>query len=215
VPGTIISGGVAKVAQLGTKTDPGSAYAMVIKQGTPTLQGPTMTSLPAAFEIDCGHDFSNPNTTYLIGMGKADSNGVVTPVASVSNSEHYSSLSNAELTLSHQMLAQNGMNTQITPVMKFYIGQYDYEAGAVVDFQSVSSDAALIDFSSGAGYGQYTAIVTQDLNANWSVTYGSSAVTTAALQAIADGTLGSYLGLSNPSDPTINADKLAQLESQM
>ncbi|KAN0095991.1 hypothetical protein V8E51_014796 [Hyaloscypha variabilis] len=195
VPGTIIEGGVAEVAQLGTPTDPGSTYAMVIKQATPTLQGPTMTSLPSAFEIDCGHDFPNPNTTYLIGIGMLDGNGVVTPVAST--------------------LAQNGMNTQIFPIMKFYIGQYDLEAGTVVDFQSVSSDAAVIDFSGGPGYGQYTAIVRQDLNANWNVTYGSSTVTAAALQAIADGTLGSYLGLNNPSDPTINADKLAQLESQI
>ncbi|PMD36348.1 hypothetical protein L207DRAFT_434430 [Hyaloscypha variabilis F] len=195
VPGTVIEGGVAQVAQLGTPTNPGSTYAMVVNQGTPTLQGPTMTSSPSAFEIDCDHDFPIPNTTYLIGMGKLDNNGVVTPVAS--------------------MLAQSGMNTQITPIMKFYICYYDLKARTVVDLRIVSPNAAFIDFSTGAGYGQYTAIVSQDANGAFNVTYGSSAVTTAALQAIADGTLESYLGLSNPSDPTINADKLAQLESQM
>jgi hypothetical protein len=56
---------------------------MTIKQGTPTLSPLAPTALAGAFEIDTGSDFPNPNDTYLIGMGKVDGNGIVTPVASV------------------------------------------------------------------------------------------------------------------------------------
>ena len=124
-------------------------------------------------------------------------------------------MSSAKLTLSHQILAPNGSKVQITPIMKFYIGQYSFKAGAVVDFQTVSSHCASIDFSTGLGLGKYTAIVKQDSMANWNVEYVSSENTAAALQAIVDGKLGSHLDLNNPFDPTIKADKLVQLESQM
>ena len=87
MPGTVVEGGVAQLAQLGTPTSPGSSYKMVIKENTPTFQGQIMASSPSAFEIDCGNDFPNPNNSYLIGMGMPDNNGVVTPVASVSNSD--------------------------------------------------------------------------------------------------------------------------------
>lgn len=124
-------------------------------------------------------------------------------------------MSSVKLTLSHQILAPNGSNVQITPIMKFYIGQYSFEAGSVVDFQTISAHCATIDFSDGPGYGKYTAIVRQDSYAKWSVAYTSSAQTATALQAIADGKLGSYLDLKNPFDPAIEADKIVQLESQM
>lgn len=58
---------------------------MVVREGEVSLQADaeTRTALPGAFEIDTGFDFTVPNTTYLIGMGKVGKGGRVAPCATV------------------------------------------------------------------------------------------------------------------------------------
>jgi hypothetical protein len=47
------------------------------------------------------------------------------------------------------------MSTNILPIVKFYVSKSDFVQGTIVDFQSVSKVAGLIDFSSGPGLGMY------------------------------------------------------------
>jgi hypothetical protein len=172
-PHVTISGGTSQLAQLGKVGSPGTAFQMVVEDSQPDLSTPTMLSKPGAFEIDTGHDFPSPNSTYLIGLGKVDSNGIVSPVATAA--------------------AVPNMHTNITPIMKFYIGQFSYEPGEIVDFNSVSGDCGVIDFSSGPGLGRTTAVVTQDEYGNFSTIYTSSKATRDVLQAVKYNRLQSYL----------------------
>jgi hypothetical protein len=45
------------------------------------------------------------------------------------------------------------MTTNILPIVKFYVSKSDFVQGTIVDFQSESKVAGIIDFSSGAGLG--------------------------------------------------------------
>jgi hypothetical protein len=47
------------------------------------------------------------------------------------------------------------MSTNILPIVKFYVSKSDFVQGTIVDFQSESKVAGLIDFSSGPGLGMY------------------------------------------------------------
>jgi hypothetical protein len=71
----------------------------------------------------------------------------------------------------YQTNPRNNMNIQITPKMKFYILESQYEPGVIVDYKSVSSTAANIDFSSGPGSGNTYAVVTQGNNGRFTVEY--------------------------------------------
>ncbi|KAE8379067.1 hypothetical protein BDV26DRAFT_291651 [Aspergillus bertholletiae] len=61
----------------------------------------------------------------------------------------------------------------VAPVasMKFYILESIFEAGVIVDYQSVTREAALIDFTSGQGAGKFYAVVTQDDTGRFTVHY--------------------------------------------
>lgn len=46
--------------------------------------------------------------------------------------------------------------------MKFYIGASSFQSGDIVGFSSASKIAGLIDFSTGPGLGNFTAVVHHD-----------------------------------------------------
>lgn len=84
--------------------------------------------------------------------------------------------------------------TSLTPIMKFYVGQFSFQAGEIVDFSTVSAKCGLIDFSSGPGLGKYYAVIKQDEKGVFGdATYHSSATAAEIMQAAREGNLKSYL----------------------
>jgi hypothetical protein len=89
---------------------------------------------------------------------------------------------------------------QITPITEFYIAESSFQAGVIVDFQSVSKTAAVINFSSGEGLGKFTAIVTHNNNGTFSVKYATSAQAAEVLGQLANNSLvPSFASGSTPS----------------
>jgi len=152
--GVVISQGLGELATLGSTTAQGSTFPLVNYQGTPTFGTEGATASPSCFEIDTGTDFSG-NNNFVIGLGAADDNNIVVPAAVIP--------------------ADQNMATNILPIVKFYVAKANYIQGTVVDFQSVSKLAGVIDFSSGAGLGMFAAIITHNPNGSFSTVYRSQA----------------------------------------
>lgn len=56
---------------------------MTIVNQVPVLGAQTLDSPAGAFQIATDDSFTIPNDSYLIGLGKVNSAGIVSPVASV------------------------------------------------------------------------------------------------------------------------------------
>ncbi|KAB8277212.1 hypothetical protein BDV30DRAFT_235013 [Aspergillus minisclerotigenes] len=65
----------------------------------------------------------------------------------------------------------NNIKIQLTPKMKYYILESIYETGVIVDYQSVTREAGVIDFTSGKGAGRFYAVVTHDDTGKFTVQY--------------------------------------------
>jgi hypothetical protein len=63
------------------------------------------------------------------------------------------------------------METNIQPVVKFYVKKYDSKVGTIINYQSFSVEAGVIDFTEGPGQGHYTASVTHKPDGGWDVKY--------------------------------------------
>ncbi|EWG41361.1 hypothetical protein FVEG_15281 [Fusarium verticillioides 7600] len=63
------------------------------------------------------------------------------------------------------------METNIQPVVKFYVKKFDSKVGAIVNYQSFSVEAGVIDFTEGAGLGHYTASITHKQDGGWDVNF--------------------------------------------
>lgn len=105
------------------------------------------------------------------------------------------------------MLADTSTATNITPVVKFYISKSAYQASTVVEFSSFSEDAAVIDFSSGAGRGTFMATVFHLNDGTFTVTYQSSASAAVALEAKA--------ARNKALAPVSDKEKLNQLQDRL
>ncbi|KAE8132759.1 hypothetical protein BDV38DRAFT_274872 [Aspergillus pseudotamarii] len=150
-PGVMVNTGMSLPARLGQGTTAGDTFNMVIKRNFPTIAQSTPSAVASAYEINTGTDFPVPNERYLIGLGKVNNRGLVAPVASTN--------------------PFNNMKIQLTPKMKFYILESIFEAGVIVDYQSVTREAAVIDFTLGKGAGKFYAVVTQDDTGKFTVQY--------------------------------------------
>jgi len=63
------------------------------------------------------------------------------------------------------------MNIQISPKMKFFVSESQQVPGEIVDYDSVSRDGAVIDFSSGEGLGKFYARVVHGTDGRFAITY--------------------------------------------
>ncbi|KAL0630934.1 hypothetical protein Q9L58_010215 [Maublancomyces gigas] len=135
-PGVVVETGQTAAVKIGTTVIP-----MVVKDGRPSfnLKGITANAKAGSFGIVTGMDFTMPNSRYMIGLAQLDSNGNPAPTASI--------------------LANNNAATYITPVVRFFIGEFKYIPGTVVNFAEASAISAKIDFSSSEAGGMTTAIV--------------------------------------------------------
>lgn len=150
---------------------------MLVKDGYSSfdLHNITTENIPGSFGITTGEDFTVPNTKYMIGLAQKNMNGIIAPTASVSRIRtfnHTCHLSNvAQIP---QILANNNTRTLITPVIKFYIGEFNFKAGTVVDYSQSSAKSADIDFSTGEGAGYSSAVVRHLSTGKFDVKYVSS-----------------------------------------
>ena len=67
------------------------------------------------------------------------------------------------------------MATNIMPIVKFYVAKTNYKQGTVVDFSSVSADAAIIDFTATPNLVKQFAHVVHEPDGNFTVTYSDQA----------------------------------------
>ncbi|KAF5586993.1 uncharacterized protein FSUBG_11923 [Fusarium subglutinans] len=172
-PGVVVQTGTSQLVQLGTTDSPGSTIPMSVVKGTPTFGTPTMTSKPGAYEIDTDSSFATPNRTYMIGLGKVDSFGIVSPVAT--------------------MLADNNTATTVTPIMKFYVGAFSFQPGTIVNFSTVTLNSGTVDFSSGPGLGMSTAVVRHDQFGKFTTSYYPNAAAAALMRSLRDNQLTSFI----------------------
>ena len=100
------------------------------------------------------------------------------------------------------------MSTQIMPIVKFYVTKSSAVQGTIVDFQSVSLIAGVIDFSFGPGLGQFGAHVVHNANGTFSTTYSAHEEYYQTVAPIASRSSG-YIG--SPSDQSA----LVQVQTQM
>src|SRR5271170_1038760 len=73
-----------------------------------------------------------------------------------------------------QVLAQPNLPYNIAPVVKFWVAQGYSQQGELADFSAVSAQNGAIDFTTGAGVGQDTALVSQGPDGQFTITYASS-----------------------------------------
>jgi hypothetical protein len=71
--------------------------------------------------------------------------------------------------------------------VKFYVAAYDAAQGTTFNYESVSNEAALIDFTSEAARGKFGAIVKQDSFGQFSVTYASQLLYTQEVTLLEEG----------------------------
>jgi len=162
-PGVVVSQGNSLLATLGTNDAPGSTFTIFNDEGAPAFKdGEDFTSSPGCYEIDTDSDFL-PAQNFLIGLGSIDSAGRKVPAASFA--------------------APRNAKVNIAPVVKFYVAAYNAVQGTTIDYQSVSKNAGIIDFSSGAGRGNFGAIVVQDEYGAFTTNYVSQAQYSDAVSA--------------------------------
>jgi hypothetical protein len=140
-------------------------------QGTPEFGVMTTTSDAGCFEIDTGHDFTLADN-FMLGLAQFDDKKQKVPVATVifvlkSGSKYYQ-------TDDLQIHADTEMKTQIEPIIKFYVSKFLSVQGTIIDFQSSSAVAGIIDFSTGPGLGMFGAEVSHNPNGLFTTTYSPS-----------------------------------------
>ena len=82
------------------------------------------------------------------------------------------------------------------PLVKFYVAKSSAVQGTVVDFQSVSATAGVIDFTSGDGIGHYGAHVIHNADGTFSTTYEVKKDFYMAAASLASGNSGLSSGQS-------------------
>ncbi|KAL3965262.1 hypothetical protein ACCO45_002266 [Purpureocillium lilacinum] len=158
-PGVRITGGVSRMAQIGSSGVNGSTFEMRVVNDAPTLIEVLPEATAGAYEIITGDDMPNPNEEYLVGLGKMNDLGVVTVAASV--------------------LAHNMDSVMVVPAMRFYVSASEHMAGEIVDLASVAGEAAEVDFGGGAGRGGSFAVVTHTGTGTgaWDISYEAGLTT--------------------------------------
>lgn len=111
------------------------------------------------------------------------------------------------------MLADSNSSISITPIMKFYVATSAYQAGTIVNFQTATKVAGLVDFSSGPGLGMNSAVVTHDQFGNFSTNYLSQGQAILALKAASDNTVSHWVSQMNK--PQTHGGQKLQLENVM
>lgn len=69
------------------------------------------------------------------------------------------------------MAPLNNMRVSVKPKFRFFVSESHQLAGEIVDYTSVSNNAAEIDFSNGPGLGMTYARVIQDNTGTFDVKY--------------------------------------------
>jgi len=105
------------------------------------------TANPGAFSIVSSTDF-NPNNHFVFGLARDNGSAIPSPVAT------FDALPNEIY--------------NIAPVIKFYVGDGNYQAGQVIDVTTISNQYATIDFTNQAST---TATVIQGINGAFTVSF--------------------------------------------
>ncbi|KAH0437794.1 hypothetical protein CcaCcLH18_03690 [Colletotrichum camelliae] len=192
-PGVVVENGSSGLANLGNGGANGSSYPMSVILGTPTLGKEMRTAKAGAFEITTDESFTTPNTQYLIGMGKVDNHGIVSPVASI--------------------LADNNASVTMTPIIKFYVAVSSFEEaeGQIIDFQTATANCGVADFSQGPGLGSRLAVVRHNKNGGFITGYFPAVEENEVLWAVRENRLGEYLS----GHSTFDDKKLRTLQSML
>lgn len=102
---------------------------------------------PGCFSIVSSTDF-NPNNHFVFGLARDNGSAIPSPVAT------FDALPNEIY--------------NIAPVIKFYVGDGNYQAGQVIDVTTISNEYATIDFTNQAST---TATVIQGINGAFTVSF--------------------------------------------
>lgn len=160
-------------------------YAGVQRQSSPPVVGQVQTGLVSQVDIDIAPS-SGPTppdgTTVVIGDDSLYLDmPVVTPgvelgafritTPSYAPSQHQFNVglsttnNDGEVLLSNFISGEPSKNTDVQPIVKFYVNTGSYKAGTVVNFNTSSATAAVCD----ATAGQLLFHVTYNANGTWSV----------------------------------------------
>lgn len=139
----IDSGGVISV---NTSTNDTVAFSNTGETGFTGLTSPG-SAQNGSFQIVTGADFT-PSNNFVFGLAFDNGTVIPSPVAT------FNAVPNERF--------------NVTPVVKFYVGDSAYAPGAVIDVSTMSNDYATIDFT---GLPQTTATVTQGANGMYTVVY--------------------------------------------
>jgi hypothetical protein len=143
-PTTVIdSGGTIEVD---TTTQDTVMFSNGVARGFTQVNSPG-TANPGSFSIVSSTDFT-PNNHFVFGLARPNGSAIPAPVAT------FDALPNEIY--------------NITPVVKFYVGDGYYQAGQVIDLLSVSNAYATIDFTNQPST---TATVIQGLNGAFTVSF--------------------------------------------
>lgn len=143
-PGTVISSGGTMLVDTTTQDTVPFQGSLPAGFGTLATPGKAQTG---SYQIVATTDFT-PSNGYIFGLAKPGKTPVPAPVATFS--------------------ATPNDTYNITPVVKFYIGDGSYTPGQVIDVSVSSTAYATIDFT---GKAQSTATVIQGENGGWTVEF--------------------------------------------
>jgi hypothetical protein len=143
-PGATMDSGGSKPVNTATKDT--VAFTNTGATGFASVASPG-TAQNGSFSIATTTDFM-PQNNFVFGLASDNGTPIPSPVAT------FSALPNEVY--------------NVTPVVKFYVADGLYQAGAIIDYSGVSNVAAAIDFT---GLPQTTATVTQAANGSFSVVY--------------------------------------------
>ncbi|KAK6529038.1 hypothetical protein TWF694_004258 [Orbilia ellipsospora] len=156
--GTVIRAIVSnsKEVTLGTASEPGSTLNMVIQDSVPLLEdGNKPLGQNGSFAVETGTDFTLPNETYMIGTG-------------------YRNIDQDQVIPTAAWFANNNITTQITPSQKIYLASSKLPVGAQVNVDTIAQHAAVIDYSVWPSQGYKTAVIEQESNGAYNITYRST-----------------------------------------
>jgi hypothetical protein len=110
------------------------------------------------------------------------------------------------------MLATPNDTFRFKQVMKYYVSHYDSLQGEILDWQSWSTNAGIVDFS-GQSTAMFGAEVNHNSNGDWEIKYHSQiSWSNLMLRAGATRNIGLIGGDANFA---VDQDRLAQLQSEM
>ncbi|WP_165188322.1 hypothetical protein [Caulobacter soli] len=142
-PGVILASGGSALVDT-TAQDEVTFIASPTAFSAPPVPGKAQTG---SFAIVANSDFVAADN-YVFGLAQASSTPIPAPVAT--------------------FVAEPNDTFNITPVVTFYVADGAYTAGEVIDYSSVSTTAAQIDFT---GRPETTATVTQGTNGLFTIQY--------------------------------------------